>query len=362
MKLLASNFEPLKTQHSTYVDTWTKMFDQCDSLNIAVGYASNDSVLYLKSLIEWNQPKKLNLCVGMANFDGMYRSQLHALEDLNSFLKSEKLGGVYLATQFPFHGKIQTFSKSSKFVGGLLGSSNLSNIVPPKGIYRGNYEVDLHLIETQLVKEIDSLIIDLIENSSVSLEAASPRLKIKPDVNPMMEGRFEVSTVASETLEVVKSQLSSTSFEIPLKGTPKSNMNVFFGKGRDNSRGFVAPRPWYEVEIIPGQAVMKSAPNYPDHEEFIVYTDDQYKFVLYTGGDKNKNLRSRDDLTTVGRWLKGRLEMSGSLESGKIVDEEVFRKYGRSTLSLTRTDKTEYDEVSGKMLYVWYADFGTNNE
>ena len=137
-------------------------------------------------------------------------------------------------------------------------------------------------------------------------------------------------------------------------------MNVFFGKGRDNNRGFVAPRPWYEVEIIPGQAVMKSAPNYPDHEEFIVYTDDQYKFVLYTGGDKNKNLRSRDDLTTVGRWLKGRLEMAGALESGKIVDDEVFEKYGRNTMSLTRTEKTEFDEVSGKWLRVWYADFGSH--
>ena len=137
-------------------------------------------------------------------------------------------------------------------------------------------------------------------------------------------------------------------------------MNVFFGKGRDNNRGFVAPRPWYEVEIIPGQAVMKSAPNYPDHEEFIVYTDDLYKFVLYTGGDKNKNLRSRDDLTTVGRWLKGRLEMSGALESGKIVDNIVFEKYGRSTMTLTRTEKREFDDVSGKMLQVWYADFGTH--
>lgn len=360
MKLLASNFEPLKTQHSTYVDTWTKMFHQSDALNIAVGYASNDSVLYLKSLIEWNQPKSLNLCVGMANFDGMFQSQLYALSDLDTFLKSEELGGVFLANQFPFHGKMQTFSKSSQFLGGLLGSSNLSNIIPPKGIYRGNYEIDLHLNETMLVGEIDSLILDLIESASVPLDVANPRLKIKPDANPMMEGRFEVATISPEVLESVKGLVTSDSFEIPLKGTPKSNMNVFFGKGRYNNRGFVAPRPWYEVEIIPGQAVMKSAPNYPDHEEFIVYTDDQYKFVLYTGGDKNKNLRSRDDLTTVGRWLKGRLEMSGALESGKIVDDIVFEKYGRSTMTLTRTEKTEFDEVSGKMLRVWYADFGTH--
>ena len=357
MKLLVSNFEPLNTEYSTYVNTWTKLFDQSDSLNIAVGYASNDSVLYLKSLIEWNQPKQLNLCVGMANFDGMFQSQLYALRELDTFLRTQELGGVFLANQFPFHGKIQSFSRSSQFLGGLIGSSNLSNIIPPKGIYRGNYEIDLHLEEHTQIREIDGLIKDLISSGSVPLEVANPRLKIKSDINPLMEGRFEVTTVNSETLEQVKNEQTSDTFEIPLKGTPKSNMNVFFGKGRDNNRGFVTPRPWYEVEIIPGQEAMRSSPNYPDHEEFIVYTDDQYKFVLYTGGDNNKNLRSRDDLTTVGRWLKGRLEMSGALESGKIVDDEVFRNYGRSTLTLTRTKKKEFDDVSGRTLNVWFADF-----
>ena len=360
MRLLASNFEPLKTHLATYVDTWTKLFDQSDALNIAVGYASNDSVLYLKSLVEWNQPKHLNLCVGMANFDGMFQSQLYALRELDGFLKEKELGGVFLASQFPFHGKIQTFSKSEQYLGGLIGSSNLSNIIPPKGIYRGNYEIDLHLEEQNLIREIDGVITDLLGSGAISLESANPRLKIKPDVNPLMEGRFEVTTVGSEKLEQIKSELTRDSFEIPLKGTPKSNMNVFFGKGRDNNRGFVAPRPWYEVEIIPGQQAMRSAPNYPDHEEFIVYTDDQYKFVLYTGGDNNKNLRSRDDLTTVGRWLKGRLEMSEALESGKIVDDEVFTKYGRNTMTLTRTNKKEFDEVSGRTLNVWFADFSVS--
>jgi hypothetical protein len=360
MSLLASNFEPLKTKHSSYVDTWTKLFDQSDALNIAVGYASNDSVLYLKSLLEWNQPKHLNLCVGMANFDGIFKSQLFALKELDSFLKAQSLGGVYLANQFPFHGKIQTFSKSSKYLGGLVGSSNLSNIIPTKGIYRGNYEIDLHLEEQKLIGEIDSVINELISNGAVPLELANPQLKIKPDSNPLLEGRFEVESVEPSKLEETLNALTKDIFEIPLKGTPKSNMNVFFGKGRDNNRGFVAPRPWYEVEIIPGQQVMRSSNNYPDHEEFIVYTDDQYKFVLYTGGDGNKNLRSRDDLTSAGRWLKGRLEISGALESGKIVDDEVFQRYGRNTMTLIRTEKTEFDAVSGKFLRVWYADFGQN--
>lgn len=358
MKLLASNFPPLKTRHSTYVDTWTRMFDQSDSLNIAVGYASNDSVIYLKSLVERNAPKQLKLCVGMANFEGIFQSQLCALQDLDMFLVSKQIGGVFLASQFPFHGKMQTFSKSSQLLHGLVGSSNLSNIIPPRGICRGNYEIDLQVSEPQLVSEMDLVIRELINSASVPLGAAIPRLKINPDPNPMLEGRIYAEPVSADLLETIKGKMTADSFEIPLKVTPKSNMNVFFGRGRVRE-GFEAPRPWYEVEIIPGQAVMKSRPNYPDKEAFIVYTDDKYKFVLYTGGDNNKNLRSRDDLTTVGRWLKGRLEMSGALESGKIVDAEVFKKYGRSTMQITRTVKTEFDDVSGKHLRVWFADFGT---
>lgn len=358
--LLASNFEPLNTRHSTYAEAWTKLFDQSDSINIAVGYASNDSVLYLKSLVEWNQPKNLNLCIGMANFDGMYQSQLYALRELDNILKDQESGRVFLSNQFPFHGKIQTFKKSSEFLGGFVGSSNLSNIVPPKGIYRGNYEIDALFQDQIRIREIDELITRLIESGSETLEMANLRLKIKPDVNPLMEGRFEVASVNAENLMQIKNELTSDSFEIPLKGTPKSNMNVFFGKGRDNNRGFVTPRPWYEVEIIPGQQTMRSAPNYPDHEEFFVYTDDQYKFVLYTGGDNNKNLRSRDDLTTVGRWLKGRLEMSGALESGKVVDDSVFSNYGRNTMTLTRTKMKEFDAISGKTLNVWFADFSVS--
>ena len=131
----------------------------------------------------------------MANFDGMFQSQLYALRELDGFLNEKELGGVFLASQFPFHGKIQTFSKSEQYLGGLIGSSNLSNIIPPKGIYRGNYEIDLHLEEQNLIREIDGVITDLLGSGAISLESANPRLKIKPDVNPLMEGRFEVATV-----------------------------------------------------------------------------------------------------------------------------------------------------------------------
>ena len=113
MKMVTSNFEPLTTASDTFVKTWTEAFEQSDYLNIAVGYASNESILYLKSLMEWNHPKQLKLCIGMAIFDGMHESQLSALKGLDKFLVEQSLGGVFVANQFPFHGKIQTFRKDS---------------------------------------------------------------------------------------------------------------------------------------------------------------------------------------------------------------------------------------------------------
>lgn len=362
MELLASNFEPLVSENERFVEKWTELFVQSEKIDMAVGYASNDSVLYLKSLLQWNQPKKLNLCIGMALFDGIFQSQLSALMELDEFLKTRGLGGVFFSNQFPFHGKVHAFKNQTGLVGGLVGSSNLSNIVPPKGtIYRGNFEVDLFVTEPEVLANIDSLLSRLIASASIPLESALQHLKIKTDFNPLLDSRFEVKIIEIATVNAVRASLTGDTFDIPLKTTPKSNMNVFFGKGRDNNHGFIAPRPWYEVEIIPGQAVMRSSPNYPQHQEFFVYTDDNYKFVLYTGGDNNKNLRSRDDLTTIGRWLKGRLEMSGALKSGEVVDEDVFNRYGRNSVTLTRSQRSEYDPVREAILQVWFADFGVQS-
>ena len=159
MKFLASNFPPLATSHKSYVDQWTNLFTGNDSLNIAVGYASNDSLLYLRKLVELNSPKNLNVCLGMARFEGLFNSQFAAATELSNYLQETGTGNVYVSTQFPFHGKVQTFSSNKNITAGLIGSSNLSNIVPPVGMNRGNYEMDMLVEEGPAIKELDEFII-----------------------------------------------------------------------------------------------------------------------------------------------------------------------------------------------------------
>jgi len=88
-----------------------------------------------------------------------------------------------------------------------------------------------------------------------------------------------------------------------------------------------------------------------------VYTDDGYRFLMRTSGDYGKNLRSRDDLTILGRWIKGRMEINNSLRSGEILTMKNLKKYGRDTITLTKTKMSEKEEHSDTKLDVWYLDF-----
>lgn len=360
MNLLSSNFPPVETSHKTFVEKWTELFNSNDSMNIAVGYASNDSILYLKKLVELNSPKYLNVCIGMPYFEGMYKSQYAAALELQKFLQEGELGNLFLSTQFPFHGKVQTFRKNNLVTAGLLGSSNLSNIVPPSNTFsRGNFEVDVFIDDMVLAGDLDKLISSLITDASSPLDSIK-NLKFRNNPNHLMNSSFEVEQIDEQTRDSVWENRLSVGFEIPIKTAPQSNLNAYFGEGRRNAQGFVKPRHWYEVEIIVGQEVQRSASHYPANEEFLAYTDDGYKFILKTSGDYGKNLRSRDDLTVLGRWLKGRMENAGALSSGTPVTEEVLRSYGRNTLTLTRTRKSELDPISGQTLKVWTIDFGVH--
>ena len=131
-----------------------------------------------------------------------------------------------------------------------------------------------------------------------------------------------------------------------MKTEEKSNLNAFFGKGRIQASGISLPRDWYEVEIIVSKSIT-SQNGFPYCRESVVYTDDGYTFLCKTSGDSSKNLRSSKDLKILGKWIKGRLENSNALVSGFPVTEDVFEKYGRSNIRLSKIGNDE-----------WFMDFG----
>ena len=356
MKLITTNYPPLVTSHSDMPTAWEKLFQSSDEIRIAVGYASNDSLLYVRRMLESNTPKKLDLCLGMAKFEGLDKRQFDAATNLNSYLKSSGSGQIYIADQFKFHGKIQTFSKDSQVLGSFLGSSNLGSLVPKKGIVRSNYEVDLLLETSKESTEIVQFIDELFQTSVVPWDVATPKIIVKPSSNFQMESREDVTSLSAGQLNSTKKSITNTVFKIPLKSEAKSNLNCYFGKGREQ-QGYVRIRPWYEVELIVDQSVQRSAPGYPILQTFIVDTDDGYTFVCQTQGGNSKNFRSRGDLTILGSWIKGRLEAKGSLVSGEPVTPQVLSHYGRADLTFSRTSQTRFDAETNSDLVVWYLDF-----
>jgi hypothetical protein len=184
------------------VSRWEELFQSADAVKIGIGYASNDSILYLKKLIELNQPKNLELCLGMAYFEGLTKSQFEATYELNHFLTTKEIGKVNVARVFPFHGKIQYFQSTVVQDTFLLGSSNLSNIVPQKGITRRNYEVDIEISEPSKCVEISNLLDRLFTDGSVTFEAISREIQIKENQNTLLSTRSDVQEVGNEKIDI----------------------------------------------------------------------------------------------------------------------------------------------------------------
>ena len=133
-------------------------------------------------------------------------------------------------------------------------------------------------------------------------------------------------------------------FEFPLSRVAemeKSNLNVYFGKGRLNTKtGKIIPRPWYEIELIASND-LNSHKYYPKGD-FLAYTDDGYIIPMRTQGDYYKNIRSKQSLQIFGIWLKGKLQRMGALGMYHPVTLDTLEEYGNDKLSLYKIEEGKY--------------------
>ena len=352
MEFLFSNYPPMKTSYKSFSDTFYGLLPQTSRLDIAVGYISSDSLIELQKTIELNSNiKSLNLIVGMHYFDKFTKVQYDAAMHLNDFLKQEKIGEVRLVTAFRYHGKLYSYSNANGPFAGIVGSNNLSSIVDG-GVRQ--YESSILLQEKPAVGQMKDFIQSLSRNASANI-AELDIDEFNTD-NALLDGHEFVEKISPKDLAAAMCTKTATSFEIPIKTyevSPQSNLNVFFGKGRESKNGLVKPRHWYEVELIVPKNVT-SQPGYPkaqtEEAEFTVFTDDGWSFKCKVSGDYSKNFRSEGDLKILGKWLKGRLENAGVLSVGNPVTAETLRRYGRSTFTLTKTTQPG----------IWFLDFGVN--
>lgn len=344
MDLLYSNFPPLKTGNRSFTDAFDELLFKADTIRIATGYITADSVAELQSILKLNPKTKFDLIIGMHYFDGFTQKEYQASLTFSEFLNDARMGGVFLSTAFKYHGKIYSFFKNKEPIASIVGSNNLSSITG----YSRVYETSLLFQERYKSIELNDFITDLI---NISTPIDKCKIKINK-YNKLLIDHESVDPV--DPVDVKKIPLTNLKFRIPLKvgdSHSKSNLNVFFGKGRQDKRGLIKPRHWYEIELIVPKKIT-SIEGYPNSESgddiFNVITDDGWKFKCKVSGDSNKNLRSEGDLKILGRWIKGRLENNGALNVGDLVTEETLQKYGRSDFELIKTETEN----------LWYLNFG----
>lgn len=354
MSLIFSNYPPIDTRSETYHDAFIGLLEQSDNLKIASGYISADALIDLKNIVESNGGPYIELNIGMHYFEGLTKQQSEAVADLDSTLRSMKLGGVYFVVTFPFHGKIASFMKGNQIVGGLVGSSNLTNIVENKASRQ--YEVDYRLPNSDC-DELNDFITRLKEKTTRAY--ADLDVKIIEGKNNLLEEQYGVAQADRQIMESIQADPNfDYEFRIPLKtdDATRSNLNTFNGRGRVNAQGFVMPRSWYEVELIVPKEVT-SQPGYPQSDKdgdggvIDIVTDDGWAFSCKVSGDFSKNLRSEKDLKILGKWLKGRLEHSGALKTGELCTQSTLTSYGRNDFTLAKLKDRD----------LWYLDFGVNN-
>lgn len=344
MNFLHSNFPPLKTSYETFSDKFDELLFLSDKIQIATGYITADSVAELHRIIQLNKKPKLDLVIGMHYFDGFTKKEYKASLDLSNFLLENKMGSVYLSTAFKYHGKIYSFINQGFPSAGIIGSNNLSSITEYSRVYESSLLID----DLNANKQLNTFINELIKVSKPIIECDITKFK---EYNPLLIDHDGVDKI--ENFDFSKLLLTSKRFKIPLKAGndhTKSNLNVFFGKGREDKRGLIKPRHWYEIElIVPSEITAKAG--YPGNNSpniFDVITDDGWRFKCKVSGDYNKNLRSEGDLKILGKWIKGRLENSGVLNVGELVTSETLNKYGRNDFDLIKTDQEN----------LWFLNFG----
>jgi len=329
--LLASKFPPVRHRHKDFFTRFRELAAGADRISLAVGYVSTNSLLFLKENSEAGRLPDLFITIGMHAFDRFSESQYFQVKEFAEALENNGRGGIYICTAFPFHGKLYLFWSKGSPAGAIMGSSNLSGLEPNRRIF----ELDIEIQEAAALTQLASLDEDMRSNYAENFLAWDPSGKFKP--SDLMNNVPDTAAVSQQTVLDVRARIKAE-YRLPLKCEQKSNLNVYYGKGRETKKtGLIRPRPWYEIEIIVEKG-LTALGGYPRHRDFDVITDDGWQFTCYTGGTNSKNLRTRGNLQILGTWIKGRLQEAGKLKIGERVRPGDLEGYGRSYISLCSTD------------------------
>jgi hypothetical protein len=327
------------------------------NITIASGYFGASSIIeYKDDLIKVAHRGQVKILIGMIFHGGVTKKQEEVLIDLDNNLRDiSPDNGVYVSIK-PYHGKIYLFDEQltpdSKHL--YLGSSNFSEeglatrnectaLITNQDTKDAVTEYLAHLFNTKQAKPLNA--VELRVKSTVATTPAPSKL--------LKDYKIDATDFPSSSPVIGICEIT-----LRVDDQPASSLNLYFDKGRKNQKGLYAPRPWYEVEITSNTSDREN-PFYPQSElkpgsdksrsgEFIAYAEDDgayYKFNMGVYSDNGKaisTLASSGGRSTLGKFIKGKLERAGLLSEGDVITSDILLAYGRTSILFKKISANEY--------------------
>lgn len=289
-----------------FIEVLSTEFQNASNVKIATGYSSIDTIQQFQNdflrIAENGGESKLLL--GMAFYEGLSQRKHEIVSNLHNELKQRsESSGVFVANGRRFHGKVYHFTNDN-ISNIYVGSSNFST----SGT-KGNIECTLPISSKEQETLLINFLTDIFSGEySVPFDLAEITIPGQKKVVLNTVERLWNSLKKYDPNAISLDKLPRFIFPLQrIAEKEKSNLNVYFGKGRWNrATGKTRPRPWYEIELIANRELTEQE-NYPKGD-FLAYTDDGLIIPMRTQGDYFKNILSRNSLQLFGIWLKGKLE------------------------------------------------------
>lgn len=316
-------------------DHYVKLVRSATTFNIATGFISNESIVELERLVNFRKGTlSLNLLIGMNYLDKFTHLQYNALRRLSQSLNDNGTGNVFVSKEVYYHGKMYSFEENGKCTGAFVGSSNLGSFVNSSNSL---IESDVFFDGTE-ASIVNTRIRDIISCIGTNFVDVPDITDFRKADFSLLDNHEHVKKVTQERVNDLERKKTGAVVTIPLKTEPKSNLNTYFGKGKIKDR--YSPRNWYEVELILGTDLPHKDLLPPKKVPLTVVTDDGFQFQCERQGDNAKNFRSKDNLTILGKWIKGHMEAEGALSLGELVTEDTFTKFKKRNLVLAQTSES----------------------
>lgn len=370
-EILYTNIRPLPfvDNQQTFSNKFLSLVSQSDAIDIAVGYVSRSALEELDRIVEQSNVEHISLMIGMYYIEGMPESIYRTAMKINDKWLQEGRGSIRLIKTMKYHGKNYCFYHDSTPFKAIVGSANLGALIQDAN-NRRQYELSVLLDSPQEVNEL-AIHIELLKSDSFSVNIASVHgLKLIHEQNMSLTGIESVYTVPQTDLSAYEMALTDVSFSLPLKVPAygerfmddgkhftKSNINVCYAAPRSSRKA----RDWYEIQMTVSREIT-CQPGYPEkNKDFMVVTDDGYRFMAHTTSDGNKQFNAVGDELIIGRWLKGRLVAAGLVnpindiradtERRGIITKEMLDEYGCDHLILRKTSKIMIE--NGNEYEIW---------